>query len=120
MSVNYFKMAKKTKGEVLLEFYETEEGLHKINTIRTGLANNTVESFPQIFATFAKSNLQILLGISFYSFLKKIEDPGKFTLNEIEFMSSLFKVDFDIMIRFVHKTMLAAKKQTKQLSAKKK
>ena len=112
-------MPKRPRGKELLAFYATEEGLHKVYTIKTGLANNTIKSFPQIFATVAKSNLQILLGISFYSFLKKVEEPGQFTLNEIDFMANFFKVDFDTMLKFVRESMLLSKKH-KSLSTKRK
>ena len=106
-------MAKRTKEKELLSFYETEEGLHKINTIKSGLSNNTIKSFPQIFATISKSNLQILLGISFYSFIKKVEDPGKFSLNEIEFMAAFFGVEYDTMLKFVRSAMILSKNQRK-------
>ena len=106
-------MAKNTRDQ-LLAFYSTEEGLHKINTIKKGLLNNSISSFPEIFATIAKSNLQTLLGKEFYAFSKIIKDPGGFTLNEIEYMSSFFKVDFDVMIRFVRIAMLDEQKKNKK------
>jgi hypothetical protein len=106
-------MAKKTR-EQLLQFFTTEEGLHKINAVRSGLLNDSIESFPQIFATIAPSNLQNLLGKEFYAFEKIIDDPGRFTLNEIEFLSNFFKVDFDIMLRFVRKTMISEQKKRKR------
>ncbi len=105
-------MAKKNK-EQLLQFFTTEEGLHKINTIRNGLVNESIASFAQIFATIAPSNIQVLLGKEFYAFEKIINDPGRLTLNEIEFLSSLFKVDFEVMLRFVRKTMIIAQKNKK-------
>jgi hypothetical protein len=106
-------MAKKTK-EQLLAFYSTQEGLHKINTVKNGLLNNSIESFPQIFATIAPSNLQTLLGKEFYAFGKIINEPGGFTLNEIEVMSSFFKVDFEVMYRFVRKAMIDEQKKNKR------
>ena len=104
----------KSKKDQLLAFYATTEGLHKINTVRTGLTNKTIESFPQIFATVRKSNLQTLLGSEFYAFEKKVADPGRFTLNEIELMSSFFKIEFDIMLRFVRKTMIVEQKRNRR------
>lgn len=106
-------MAKKNK-EQLLEFFTTEEGIHKINTIKNGLLNGSIETFAQIFATIAPSNLQNLLGKEFYAFEKIVADPGRFTLNEIEFLSSFFKVDFDVMIRFVRKAMVNEQKKRKR------
>jgi hypothetical protein len=103
-------MAKKTRQE-LLEFYSSEEGQHKINTIRNGLLNNTLDSFPQMFATIKASNIQTLLGKEFYAFEKMVNDPGKFTLNEIEFLSSFFNVDFDIMFKFIRKAMIQENKK---------
>lgn len=103
-------MAKKTKSE-LLTFYGSKEGLHKINTIKNGLTGGTMESFEEIFATIAPSHLQTLLGNEFYAFGKKIDDPGRFTLNEIEFMNGFFKIDFETMMRFVRKNMLNSQKR---------
>ena len=103
-------MAKKTKSE-LLAFYGTKEGQHKINTIKNGLIAGTMESFEEIFATVAPSHLQTLLGNEFYAFAKKIDDPGRFNLNEIEFIAGFFKVDFDIMLRFVRRDMLNTQKR---------
>ena len=110
-------MAKKTKAQ-LLAFYSTEEGLHKINTIKNGILNNSIKTFPQIFATIVKSNLQILLGAEFYAFGKKINDPGRFSLNEIDFMSSFFQIEFDLMLHFVRGAMINEQKKSKRKKIK--
>lgn len=109
-------MPKMTKTEILNMLKTTEKGQHIINTISSGLINNTTENFHQIFATLAKSNLQILLSVSFYTFEQKIKDPGKFNLNEVDFMADLFKVEFDVMLRFVHREMM--KEKTNRANAK--
>lgn len=102
-------MAKKTKPE-LLRFYGTQEGLHKINTIKNGLIAGTMESFAEIFGTVAPSHLQAILGSEFYAFGKKVDDPGRFSLNDIETLAGFFKVDYDIMHRFIRKNMISAQK----------
>jgi hypothetical protein len=103
-------MAKKNRSS-LFAFYETQEGIYKINTVKNSLNSNSIESFQEIFATVAKTNLQTIIGTEFYAFSKKIADPGRFTLTEIEAMATFFRVDFDIMFRFVRKNMLAAQKR---------
>jgi len=103
-------MAKKNRSS-LFAFYETQEGIYKINTIKNSLNLNSIESFQEIFATVAKTNLQTIIGTEFYAFSKKITDPGRFTLQDIEAMANFFKVDFEIMFRFVRKNMIAAQKR---------
>src|SRR5574337_852928 len=106
-------MAKKSR-EQLLAFYSTAEGVRKINTVRSGILNKAITNFPEVFATIAPSNLQILLGKEYYAFSKNIEDPGRFTLNEISIMADFFSVDFTIMFDFVRKTMIDEQKKAKR------
>jgi hypothetical protein len=103
-------MAKKNRSS-LFAFYETQEGIYKINSVKNNLNSNSIESFQEIFATIAKTNLQTIIGTEFYAFGKKIADPGRFTLHEIESMANFFKVDFDVMFKFVRKNMVAAQKR---------
>ena len=106
-------MAKKTKSELLV-FFKSEEGLNKINTIRNGLETNSIKTFPQIFATIAKSNIQAFLGNEFYAFEKKIEDPGRFTYNETEEMANLFQVKYEVMQAFIRFNQQNARKKIKR------
>ena len=103
-------MPKKSTEEWIAELTDTPEGKHKITTIRNALMSGTLESFDQMFATLAKSTLQIVLGISFYAFPKKLEQPGSFTIDEIDFMANLFKVEFDVMISFIRKLQKSKRK----------
>lgn len=94
-------MAKKTKIEIIEWLSQTEEGVNKIDTISGGLKNGTIKSFPQLFGTLAKTNVQTLLGGSYYTSDEKLLYPEKFTLEDIEFLADLFNVDFDIMLKFI-------------------
>ncbi|WP_217601979.1 hypothetical protein [Chitinophaga sp. GbtcB8] len=93
----------KTYDELLSELTETEEGKDKINIVKNALLSETMDDFKQLFAIVARTTLQTLLGISFYAFPKKVANPGLFTLDEIDFMAELFKVEFDVMLRFIRK-----------------
>jgi hypothetical protein len=106
-------MARKTRQQ-LLSFFKTEEGLNKILTIKNGLDNKTIKTFPQIFATIAKSNLHILLGGEFYAFDKKIENPGKFSTDDIEILADFFQVQYDTMHGFIRNIVILNKKNTKR------
>ncbi len=112
-------MAKKTKAQ-LLAFFKTEKGLHKIDTIRNGLISGSIITFPQVFATIAKGNIQTLLGNEFYAFENKINDPGRFTYNEVEFLAAFFQIDFDVMHKFIRQNMIALKKTNKRKPSSKK
>jgi len=100
----------KTYDELLSELTKTEEGKNKINIIRNALLSETMDSFEQLFAIISRTTLQTLLRVSFYAFPKKVANPRLFTLDEIDFMASLFKVDFDVMMKFIRKTQKGKRK----------
>lgn len=106
-------MPRKNKEE-LIAFFKTEVGQNKIHTIKNGLESGTIKTFPQIFATVAKTNLQSLLGNEFYSFDKKLEDPGRFTYIETEIMADFFHVEFEVMRDFIRSNQLVSKKKGKR------
>lgn len=94
----------KTHHELITELTKTEEGKNKVNIIRNALLSDTLDSFDQLFAIISKTTIQTILGVSFYAFPKKIANPGLFTLEEIDFMAGLFKVEFEVMLNFIRKT----------------
>ena len=102
-------MAKKTKTE-LLKFYGTQEGVHKINTVKHGVVAGTMTTFAEIFGTIAPSHLQSILGSEFYAFGKKIAEPGRFSLNEIEALANFLKIEYNTMHHFVRQNMISAQK----------
>lgn len=106
-------MPRKTKEEVI-EFFKTEKGKHKIYMTKTGLENATIKTFPQLFAVISKSNIRSLLGSEFYAFDKTIEDAGRFTFTEVDTLADFFKVDFEVMARFIRKNQLISKKKNKK------
>lgn len=93
----------KTYEEALNDLTKTDDGKTKLAIVKNALLSDSLDNFEQLFAIIPKSTIQTLLRVSFYAFPKKIANPGNFTLDEIEFLSSLFKVDFDVMIRFFRK-----------------
>ena len=106
-------MPRKTKEE-LVSYSNTEAGLNKIHIIKTGLETGSINSFPQIFAIIAKSNLQSLLGGEFYAFDKKLEDPGRFSFNEVEVLADFFHVKFEVVRDFIRTNQLNARKKKKR------
>ena len=106
-------MPKKSKAQ-LASFFKSEEGRHKIETVRNGLESGTIKSFPQIFATIAKSNIQALLGNEFYAFEKKLDDPGRFSYNETEQLADFFHVKFEIMRDFIRFNQINCRKRQKR------
>ncbi|SFM75087.1 hypothetical protein SAMN05428949_0663 [Chitinophaga sp. YR627] len=101
----------KTYEQLYSELTKTEEGKHKLTVIHNALLGGTLDNFDQLFAIIPKSTIQILLGTSFYAFPKKVASPGTFTLEEIDFLASLFKVDFDVMIAFFRKAQKSKSKR---------
>lgn len=106
-------MPRKTKEEVFA-FFKTEAGLNKIHIVKTGLESGTITTIPQILAIISKTNLQSLLGGEFYAFDKKIEDPGRFSFNEVEILANFFKVEFDVARDFIRNNQIDSRKKKKK------
>jgi hypothetical protein len=101
----------KTYEELLNELTKTEEGKHRLAVIKNSLLSDGLDNFEQLFAIIPKSTIQTLLKISFYAFPKKVANPGTFTVDELDFLASLFKVEFEVIIKFVRKVQQHKKKR---------
>ena len=106
-------MPRKSKQEVF-SYFKTEAGQNKIHVIKSGLESGSINTFPQIIAIVAKTNLQSLLGGEFYAFDKKLSDPGRFTFNEAEILADFFQVKFEVMRDFIRRNQLESKKGKKK------
>jgi hypothetical protein len=100
----------KTYEELLNELTKTEEGKHKLTVVRNSLVSEHLDNFDQLFAIIPRSTIQTLLKISFYAFPKKVASPGAFTLDELDFLANLFKVDFEVILKFVRKAQKGRRK----------
>jgi hypothetical protein len=89
------------KATLLKSLKETEEGQRKIKTIKNSIESKNAEVFEDIFSTIARSVIRTLLGREFYAFEKQVNEPGRFSLNDIDFMADLFEVDKDTFLKFV-------------------
>lgn len=69
----------------------------------SSIESDSAEDFEDIFSTIAKSTIRTLLSREFYAFEKQINDPGRLSLNDIDFMADLFDVDRDVFLKFVRK-----------------
>ena len=70
---------------------------NRLNSIKNGLENGAIKEFDQMFAIMSETAISIELEISFYSFRKKVLDPGEFTINQVMHLASLFGVKYDVM-----------------------
>jgi hypothetical protein len=83
---------------------------NRLNSIKNELEAGRIHSFEQIFAIMSETRMSIELGLSFYSFRKKVTDPGEFTINELLSMASLFGVKYEIINSFVFERLKARSK----------
>jgi len=74
---------------------------NRLNSIKNELESGRVSSFDQIFAIISETRLATELGISFYAFRKKINDPGEFTVGEMMKFASLVGVKYDVIASFI-------------------
>lgn len=74
---------------------------NRLNSIKDQLESAKVSSFEQIFAIISESRMATELGISFYAFRKKVQDPGEFTVNEMARFAALLGVKYDVVARFI-------------------
>jgi hypothetical protein len=74
---------------------------NRLNSIKNELEAGRINSFEQIFAIISETRMSIELGISFYTFRKKVNDPGEFTVNEMMQLAALFGVKYDVIAAFI-------------------
>lgn len=96
-------MAKKIKTKVQSdkESEKLQKRQNKLNSLKNQFESGKVKNFGEVFAIFDPSPLAIELNITFYTFKKKIADPGEFTNNEIIRFAKLINVDEQIIVKFI-------------------
>ena len=74
---------------------------NRLNSIKNEMEAGRINSFDQIFAIISETRLATELGISFYAFRKKINDPLEFTIGEMMKFAALIGVKYDTMASFI-------------------
>ncbi|WP_317505197.1 hypothetical protein [Flavitalea sp. BT771] len=74
---------------------------HKFNSLRNELEGGKISSFDQVFAIVSETRLATELNISFYTFRKKIDDPGEFTITEMMRFAALIGIQYEIIHAFI-------------------
>ena len=74
---------------------------NRLNSIKNELEAGRIQSFDQIFAIISETRMSIELGLSFYAFRRKVNDPGEFTINEMMQLAALFGVKYDVIAAFI-------------------
>lgn len=74
---------------------------NRLNSIKNELEAGRINNFEQIFAIMSETRMSIELGLSFYAFRKKVNDPGEFTFNEMLQMAALFGVKYEVINSFI-------------------
>ena len=74
---------------------------NRLNSIKNELEAGRISGFDQIFAIISETRMSVELGLSFYTFRKKVNDPGEFTVNEMMRLAALFGVKYDIISSFI-------------------
>lgn len=78
-----------------------QKRLRKREILKTRFESGQVINFEQVFDIYSKTALAEDIYISFYTFIKKKEDPGRFTLHDICRLANLFNLDFSIALDFI-------------------
>lgn len=83
------------------EVAKQQKRTNRLNSIKNGLEAGTIKDWEQIFAILSETSLSFEMGISFYSFRKKLKNCGHFTIFEIMGFAALFGVKYDVMSTFI-------------------
>ncbi len=96
-------MVNKIKGKTQSdkESEKIQKRQNKLNSLKNQFESGKIKNFGEIFAIFDPSPLAIELNITFYTFKKKVADPGEFTNNEIIRFAKLINVDEQIIVKFI-------------------
>ena len=74
---------------------------YKFNSLRNEFEGGKISSFDQVFAIVSETRLATELNISFYTFRKKINDPGEFTIAEMVKFATLIGIQYEIIHAFI-------------------
>lgn len=91
---------------------KAQRRINRLNSIKNELEAGRIKDFEQIFAIISLSRLSAELGISFYTFHKKVQDPKEWTVGEMMRFSSLLGTDYST----IHEFMLARLKEKSKTS----
>ncbi|MDO6434807.1 hypothetical protein Q4E93_29615 [Flavitalea sp. BT771] len=91
---------------------KAQRRINRLNSIKNEMEAGRIKDFEQIFAIISLSRLSTELGISFYTFCKKVQDPKEWTVGEMMRFSSLLGTDYST----IHEFMLARLKEKSKTS----
>lgn len=86
---------------VLSQQEKDEKLKHKLDSIKNELESGKIKNFRQLFAILEVTPLAAALDIPYYTFDRKVNDPGRFTVSDMRKMAKLFNVDVQIIITFI-------------------
>jgi len=103
------KMQQPTNSEIQKK---AQRRINRLNSIKNELEAGRIKDFEQIFAIISVTRLSNEMGISFYAFQKKVQDPKQWTVGEMMRLSSLLETNYST----VHDFMLARLKEKSKSS----
>jgi hypothetical protein len=83
------------------ELARERKRLNKLASLKNELEAGRIKSFEQIFAIISETQLAAEVGISFYTFRKKQNNPGEFTITEMIRMAVLIGVEYTLLYSFL-------------------
>ncbi len=91
----------KIKASSDKELKKQQKRKNKLNSLKNEFEGGKIQSFDQLFAILDRSPLAKELNIPFYTFKKKVADPGEFTNNELRKLASLLNVAPELIVKFI-------------------
>ena len=95
------KTSVKSADFLAKQLEKQEKREHKLNSLKNEFEAGKIKNFKHVFAIFNRSPLADELGIPFYTFKKKVSNPGEFTINELIRFAKLIDVDTQTIFAFV-------------------
>jgi len=90
----------KTSDNIYITRKETQRR-NRLNSIKHELESGNMSSFNQMFAIISETKISSELGLSFYTFRKNWQSPGRFSIDDMMRMAALFGVTYDTIHKFL-------------------
>ncbi|PSL50002.1 hypothetical protein CLV51_1011344 [Chitinophaga niastensis] len=87
----------------------------KYAAIKALLEAGGIARIADIFEYIPKTNVYKLLGTGYLTFLKKLDNPGLFTIDELNTLADLIGVDDEILNSLARKEAKVLKKKRKKI-----
>ncbi|MBN8856195.1 MAG: hypothetical protein BGO55_08510 [Sphingobacteriales bacterium 50-39] len=89
------------KNDNIKEIERQEKRKNRLTSIKNEIESGRMTNFKQLFAIMSETTISAEMEISFYTFRRKVVDPGEFTINEVMRFAALLGLKYDVMADWI-------------------